>query len=259
MADVTQPEARARGPVSLAATIGLVLAILAAAVAAASGIGYRLEWWSLGTAFGLLRYGAFAGIAAIVVSLLGVVLARPGAGRRGVYRALAGLGIGVVVLGLPLGYLRTAQSVPPIHDITTDTEDPPAFVAVLPLRADAPNSTDYGGEEIAVQQRAAYPSIEPADFTLPPDQLFELALATARDEGWQIIDAAPSEGRIEATDTSLWFGFKDDVVIRIKREADGSRLDIRSLSRVGISDVGANAARIERFLDDLRQRADEAA
>jgi uncharacterized protein (DUF1499 family) len=236
------------------ATIGLALALLAALAGLSAGLGYRFGWWSLDTGFGLLRYAAYGAIAAMAVSVLGLVLARPGGQRRGLYRALAGLVIGALVFGVPWSYLRAAQGVPPIHDITTDTENPPAFVSVLPLRAEAANPPAYGGEEVAAQQRAAYPAIEPLSTPLPPDQSFEQALATAVDQGWEIVAAVPSEGRIEATDTTLWWGFKDDVVIRITPEDSGSRLDIRSKSRVGIGDVGTNAARIEAYLEQLEER-----
>jgi len=236
------------------ATIGLVLALLAALAGLSAGLGYRLGWWSLGTGFALLRYAAYGAITAMAVSVLGLVLARPGGQRRGLYRALAGLAIGAVVFGVPWSYLRAAQQVPPIHDITTDTEDPPPFVAILPLRAEAANPPDYGGEEVAAQQRTAYPAIRPTSVPLPPEEIFEQALAAAQDEGWEIVAAVPSEGRIEATDTTLWWGFKDDVVIRIRPDDSGSRLDIRSKSRVGIGDVGTNAARVEAFLEQLEER-----
>jgi uncharacterized protein (DUF1499 family) len=190
----------------------------------------------------------------MVISALGVVLARPGGRRRGLYRALAGLVIGAVVFGVPWSYLRAARQVPPIHDITTDTENPPPFVAVLRLRAGAANPPDYGGEAVAAQQRAAFPAIQPVHAPLPPDRTFDLALATAEDQGWKIVAAIPSEGRIEATDTTGWWGFKDDIVIRIRPEGSGSRLDIRSESRVGVSDLGTNAARIEAFLEDFEPR-----
>jgi uncharacterized protein (DUF1499 family) len=246
--------ARDDRPVTPIATIGLALAVLAALAGASAGLGYRFGWWPLGTGFGLLRYATFGAIAAMVISALGLVLARPGGRRGGLYRALAGLVIGAVMFGVPWSYLRTAQQVPPIHDITTDTENPPLFVAVLPLRADAQNPPDYGGEEVATQQRAAFPAIQPVSVPLPPDRSFALAVATAEDQGWEIVAAVPSEGRIEATDTTLWWGFKDDIVIRVRPDGAGSRLDIRSKSRVGIGDLGTNAARIEAFLEQLKER-----
>lgn len=246
--------ARDARPVTPVATIGLALALLAALAGLAAGLGYRFGWWSLGTGFGVLRYAVYLAIAAMVVSLLGLVLARPGGGRRGLYRALAGLAIGAVVFGVPWSYLRTAQQVPPIHDITTDSENPPPFVATLPLRADAANPPDYGGAEVAAQQRAAYPDVQPVPTELPPEQAFEAALATVQDQGWELVAAVPDEGRIEATDTTLWWGFTDDIVIRVRPEDGGSRIDIRSKSRVGLGDFGVNAARVEAFLARLEER-----
>jgi len=152
---------------------------------------------------------------------------------------------------VPWHGLRQARSVPPIHDITTDTEQPPQFVAVLPLRADAPNATEYEGAEIARQQVEAYPDIATHRLPVPPDAAFTRALEAAREMGWEIVAAEPGEGRIEATDTTFWFGFKDDVVIRVAADGSGSKVDVRSVSRVGGSDVGANAKRIGDYLRRL--------
>jgi uncharacterized protein (DUF1499 family) len=143
--------------------------------------------------------------------------------------------------------------VPPIHDITTDTQEPPRFVAILPLRKDAPNSAEYAGAVIAAQQQAAYADLKPLVLNIPVEQAFNKALAAARDMGLEIVEAKPVEGRIEATDTTFWFGFKDDVVVRIKPVDQGSRIDVRSLSRVGKSDVGTNAERIRAYFERIRQ------
>jgi uncharacterized protein (DUF1499 family) len=166
---------------------------------------------------------------------------------------LVGLGVGLIVAGLPWQWWQKAQRVPPIHDITTDTETPPVFVAILPLRADAPNTADYGGPEVAAQQRAGYPHLGPLILQASPQQAFKRALAAARDMGWEIVAAEPSDGRIEATATTFWFGFKDDVVVRVSLTDRGSRIDVRSVSRVGRSDVGANAERIEAYLARIAQ------
>jgi uncharacterized protein (DUF1499 family) len=148
---------------------------------------------------------------------------------------------------------KTASSVPPIHDITTDTANPPVFVAIAPLRAEAPNGVEYKAEDNAAQQQEAYPDIEPLVTDVPPAEMFSRAEATARAMNWEIVATSPEEGRIEATDTTMWFGFKDDVVIRITPEGEGSRLDIRSMSRVGKSDIGKNAERIRAFLAKVQQ------
>jgi uncharacterized protein (DUF1499 family) len=142
--------------------------------------------------------------------------------------------------------------VPPIHDVTTDPDDPPRFVAVLPLRREAPNSAEYAGPTLAAQQRAGYPDLAPVHLADPPPQAFARAVAAARSLGWQIVAAAPAEGRLEATDRTRWFGFRDDVVVRVLPEAGGSRVDVRSVSRVGRSDLGTNARRIRRFLEALQ-------
>ena len=112
----------------------------------------------------------------------------------------------------------------------------------------------YAGEETAAQQRGAYPEIKPQVLPVLPDEAFERALAVAGEMGWEIVAAEKGEGRIEATDTTFWFGFKDDVVIRIQPAEAGSRVDVRSASRVGVGDLGVNAARIRRFLEGLREQ-----
>jgi uncharacterized protein (DUF1499 family) len=165
--------------------------------------------------------------------------------------ALAGIGLGLVSVGMPLRWYWAAQRVPPIHDITTDWSNPPRFVAVLAQRRDAPNPAEYGGPALAEQQRQAYPQLGPLILSDPPDAAFRKALDAAGAMGWEIVAEDPAQGRIEATDTTFWFGFKDDVVVRIEPGGPGSRVDVRSVSRVGKSDVGTNARRIEKYLARL--------
>jgi uncharacterized protein (DUF1499 family) len=139
--------------------------------------------------------------------------------------------------------------VPRIHDITTDTAHPPVFVAVLPLRKGL-NPLDVVPEVIA-QQKKAFPDIAPAKLDVPPAQAYERALRAVNALGLEVVAAVPAEGRIEATDTSLLFGFKDDVVVRITADGAGSRVDARSVSRVGRSDFGVNAKRIRKLMAAL--------
>lgn len=189
------------------------------------------------------------GPAGTTLSLAGAILGRPGKGRRGFLLAVAGIVLGALAFGVPGNWYRSAKRVPMIHDITTDTENPPIFVSVLALRKDAPNSAIYGGPEIAAQQHAAYQDIRSLVSDIPPAQAYERARSVARQMCWKIVDENQAEGRIEATAITRWFGFKDDVVIRIAPAAgNGSRVDIRSVSRVGLSDVGTNARRIRTFL-----------
>ncbi|MFU8815624.1 MAG: DUF1499 domain-containing protein [Pseudomonadales bacterium] len=229
----------------LAAIITLSLAVTAALFLLVAGPGTRLEVWSFGTGFTLMRWALAVGLGAAALALLLLIIPRT---RRGQAATLAvALVIGLATAWVPWSNYQTVQSLPFIHDISTDLEQPPGFVDVVPLRADAPNPVAHPGAETAAQQRQAYPDIRPLELDLAPQQAFERALATARAQGWEIVAAVPAEGRIEATATTFWFGFKDDVVIRITPAGNGSRLDIRSKSRVGRSDVGANAARIRAF------------
>ena len=236
----------------LVATLGLALALVAALALALAGPGHRLGLWTFGTGFVFLRYAVYGGIAAAVISAAGLVLARFRGRRRGMFRALAGLVIGLIVVGIPARWLQTARSVPPIHDITTDTGDPPAFEALLPLREGAPNPPAYGGPQIAAQQAEGYPDLAPLDVAVPPQQAFDAAFSAATAMGWEIVASDADAGRIEASDTTFWFGFVDDVVVRIRAADDGSRIDVRSVSRVGVSDVGANAVRVRAYLAELR-------
>lgn len=236
------------------AQIGFSLAVLSALTAVGAGFGSRFELWHFRTGFSLLQWGALGGATAAVVSLVGLIgLWRRNGSRGEIVVALLGFGIGITIFAIPVQWMMTARRVPPIHDITTDTEHPPAFVAILKVRAGAPNPAEYGGPEIAAQQKSGYPNLGPIVFPASPDQAFERALAAARSMGWQIVGANREEGRIEGTDTTFWFGFKDDIVIRITPVEQGSRIDVRSVSRVGRSDVGTNAGRIEKYLKKLQK------
>ena len=238
--------------VSAIALAGFGLAVLTALAVMLAGFGSRWGWWHFRTGFTILQWGGTAGLMAAAVSLIGAVAARPGGPRRGFVPAAAGLVIALITVGVPWQWKQTALRVPPIHDITTDTENPPAFTAILPLRADAPNPAAYGGPEIAAQQHKGYPDLKPLILTVPPAQAFDRALAAARGLCWKIVDSNPAEGRIEATATTFWFGFKDDVVVRVRPASDGgSRIDVRSVSRVGRSDVGTNARRIRDYFEKV--------
>lgn len=245
------PRERSRSRSGWLAWLGLVVAVLAAVALLLAGVGYRAGWWPLSTAFTLFRWGAYGGAAGAVVSLAGLLIAL--SNRTAVVSGLIGILIGGAAVYIPWTWQQTARAVPRIHDVSTDLDNPPAFVAVLPLRANAPNSAVYEGEKIAAQQRRGYPDLGPATLNVPPEQAFDRAEAAARAMGWEMVAVDRSAGRIEATDTTRFFGFKDDVVIRVQAAPGGSRVDVRSVSRVGGSDVGANAARIRAYLARLQQ------
>lgn len=227
--------------------VTLSLAVVAVLLLALAGPGVRAGFWTFGTGFHLLRWGAYLGIAAAVLAV--IQLLRPAWRAPTPWPLLAAVVLGLIAAGVPWYWLQRAERVPPIHDITTDTRRPPEFVAVLPLRAGAANPATYGGPEVAEQQLKAYPDVKPLVLaTTPPAAAFHRALDAARASGWDLVAADSAAGRIEATATTGWFGFKDDVVVRVEPEGAGSRVDVRSVSRVGGSDVGTNARRIMTYL-----------
>lgn len=240
-----------RNSVALYASIGFGAAVGSALASLLAGLGTRWGWWDYRTAFLILQWAVWVGLGAAVVSLAALVLAFRHQMRRAIVFGVHGLIVGVLVFGVPWYLVNEGRKLPPIHDITTDTDDPPAFVAVLPLRKDAPNTAQYGGPELAAQQKKGYPDLGPALLPVPPRDAYNRALEVARKSGWEIVAAAAAENRIEATATTDWFGFKDDIVIRIKPTGSGSRVDVRSVSRVGRSDLGTNARRIRLYLQQL--------
>ena len=200
---------------------------------------------------GLLLYALSCLGAAILlgVSLLLMVLPRFAAQRQALAsRALFTLP-GVLLLMMLLG---SSGDYPPIHDISTDTADPPRFSAALERRGKDSNSLEIDPEVVSAQLEA-YPDIA----TLVTPQSLELAysraLNTAHQLGWEVYRDDFNAGYIEAVDSTAIMGFKDDVVIRVRTNADGTLLDIRSVSRVGVSDLGANAARIRRFIEEFNK------
>jgi hypothetical protein len=231
------------------AHFALLLGVIATVLLLAAGPGTRFDLWDYRTGFQLMRWAAFAGLAA--AGLASALLLLPRTRRAGLAGLLVALALGAGVAFVPWNALRQARALPPIHDITTDTERPPQFVAILPLRAGAPNPAAYGGADVARAQIGAYPDLRAQRIDAAPADMFRRALQAARDLGWEIVAADAAAGRIEATDTTFWFGFRDDVVIRVEADGAGSRVDVRSVSRVGVGDVGANARRIRAYLQKL--------
>ena len=232
--------------------LALLLAVAGIVMLAASGIGTRLGMWHYRVGLSMLRYSAYVGVAACLACVLALLITRPRDGSR--LALVFGLLLSAVTVGVPYRLVQMAKRLPPIHDITTDMADPPVFVAVLPLRVSATNAAEYAGDSIAAMQRAAYPEVQPLTLPVPPSAAFERAVAAAKDMGWEIVAGDSPSGRLEATATTTWFGFKDDVVVRIRPANGGSRVDVRSVSRVGRGDVGANAARITRYLDEVQRQ-----
>jgi uncharacterized protein (DUF1499 family) len=235
----------------------LLVAALALGILALGPLGLRLGWWAYG--FGLYRLMPASGLlAAIAVVLSILALVREWSRLRLGGRAMlfVALILGASLVYVPVFYWQTRKSVPPIHDITTDLDNPPAFSAVLPARAaERAGSLDRRTPQLAELQKAAYPDLAPLTTTLSPSRAFAEALEAAKSmPGWTVVAADPTAGRIEASERTRWFRFTDDVVIRVVGDGAGSRIDVRSTSRQGRSDYGVNAARIRAYMGALRKR-----
>jgi uncharacterized protein (DUF1499 family) len=253
----TSAKAVRSSPWRVVPLLAALLAAVAVVLLALVPIGWRAGWWQLRfSLLTLMPWVAYFGIAALVLSVIALLLGRSRIGWSGIAIAVAAFAASAATAYVPLHYDQIRQSVPPIHDITTDTENPPAFAAVVAARnAEGGNPVAYEGAKIAEQQKRAYPDIAPLIFALPPDRAFSRALDTVHGMGWTIVTADPTTGRIEASDRSRWMGFTDDIVIRVAAKDSGSRIDVRSSSRLGRSDFGVNATRIRSFLAALRADA----
>jgi uncharacterized protein (DUF1499 family) len=229
-----------------------------------AGPAYRLRLLPLLPAL----LGAAIGFLLFVVTFIVGAIGLLAGGRQAFARsraAVAVIALSLVITIVAGFWISRGRGAPPIHDVTTDLNDPPVFKDVLPLRSafGAVNPGEYQriqsimGNKINVPdaQRSAYPDIQPLVLPQPPARTVQLAQQAAKDMGWDIVAVVPSEGRVEATDTTGYFGFKDDVVVRVKSESTGSRVDVRSESRVGGGDTGTNARRVRAYLTRLRDLA----
>lgn len=183
-------------------------------------------------------------------------------GSRGMARILLAFLIDGAILAYPAYLGLQYRKLPAIHDITTDPIDPPRFDALARLRTgEGANTAVYAGLYSAEQQRQFYPDIEPIELEISVDRAYAIALQLVNKRKWLVIDERPPQpprriGRIEAVARSPIMGFREDVSIRVVPDGDDSRVDIRSASRYFESDLGSNAARVTKFIDDLNTAAD---
>lgn len=248
-------------PVSRLASWSRNLAVFAVVAVLVSIIIVRFGFLeikpALATFFGAL---ACAGLS-ILVGLIGAAAIWQ-SGARGVSRILFAFLIDALLLAYPAYLGLQYRRLPAIHDITTDPIDPPRFEALARLRSgDGANPAVYAGLYSAEQQRTAYPDIETVELELPVQRAYEITLQLVTKRKWLVIDErAPQPprriGRIEAVARTPIMGFREDVAIRVTPDDEDSRVDIRSSSRYFESDLGSNAARVRKLIDDLNSAAD---
>jgi len=254
-------QAKPRLWLKIGGLVGLALGLGLGLLTLASAAGIWLGFWDFRRGFSLLgaanQYGQWLAWACLLIAaamlVAGQLLKVKNAGK---FVSLAAIGalVAWVAYLIPESF-RPGEDVnyPPIHDISTNLVNPPEFVAVAPLRADAPNTLVYGGSNNMTPERLieltneAYPDLVTQRYSEPVDVIFEKALAAVNDLGWELVATDASAGRIEATDTTFWFRFKDDVVITIEQQGSDTVVDARSVSRVGTGDVGANAIRLRKM------------
>lgn len=236
----------------LAGSMGLAALLLLGA----GPLGWRLGWWHYGYAFQtLLPWAGYSGIIAATVSTVALIASL--IGGSGGARALAagGLVMGLLAIYMPLQASAMRGVHPRTNDISTDLTDPPAFAATLPMRRAEGRSDSAFTTEAADVQRRSYGDVQPLRTSLRPADAFTAASeVAARMPRWRIVATDVGAGRIEASEASRWFGFTDDIVIRVKADGEGSRIDVRSSSRHGRGDFGVNAARVRAYLAALTPR-----
>ncbi len=226
----------------------VLVSVLAFLLVALAGPLYKFDIVALGTAFSSFKYGVILAVVALILLIIQVIFKRKTVSMLSAITVVAFSAISIIV---PLSMMNKAKNVPPIHDISTDLTNPPEFVAIAPLRADAPNSVAYDGIETAQQQRDAYPDLKTLTYTQSKAELMEATEQAVNNLGWEGINTDANAGLVEATYSTMWFGFKDDVVVRITDNGSERLLDVRSKSRVGGSDLGKNAERIRDFIEAL--------
>ncbi len=248
-------------PVSNLALWARRLAVFAAVATVVSIIVVRFGFLEMRPALATF-FGALACAMLSILVALAAFIAIWQTGSRGMSRILLALLIDAAVLAYPAYLGLQYRKLPAIHDITTDSIDPPRFDALARLRTgDGANTAVYAGLYSAEQQRLAYPDIETVQLDVPVQRAYDVTLDLINRRKWRVVDArAPQpprrEGRIEAVARTPIMGFREDVAVRVLPDGDGSRVDLRSSSRYFESDLGSNAARITKLIDDINNAAE---
>ena len=236
-------------------TVLLIAAIVAALVIGLMMFGARFGLWEPIVGFGLIRTYmnpiAYGVISLGVVGLIYQLVMRNSSGA--VKAGIASL-IGVALLSpMIYGQIKQPVRLPPIHDIATDTSNPPKFMVLDDSRVGAKNTLVYGGAEVAALQKKTYPDIAPIQSNKSAPEAFAEALRVGNAMDWEIVAQDSNDLRFEASARTPIYRFVDDVVVVVTAVDSGSRIDIRSVSRIGRGDRGVNAARVREFIKAFKR------
>lgn len=216
-------------------------------------LGARFDLIAPLAGFGLFAFLMPLGaLLALLLGLIGLLRTRSGQRRGGAAQAWGGMLLAAAILGWVLALASGATQAPPIHDITTNIDDPPAFVAAASEDSrGAGFAYPSGGAAVPDQQRQAYPDLKTLHLDISPDEALWRAQHTAHDLAWEPVRVDADAGGLEFADATPWFRFVDFVAVRVRADGAGAAVDVRSVSQVGGGDLGENADRIRRYLDRL--------
>lgn len=243
----------------IVALIGPGIVLVALITSVLAGFGSKWEWWHFRDGFVILKYGVFIAIFGLATTSV-VVFYFITESKNLMYVSFVAMAVSVFIIITPVRYSNKMQKYPMIHEITTDIGDPPLFTTLAPIRTGATNSAEYDvmhGDRLV--QMENYNDIRTLLIKFDKKEGFDIAYKIAKDMGWDIVYSNRTEGAIEAIDTTFWFGFKDDVSVRIRRSGpENIKVDMRSLSRVGRGDAGKNAERVREFLSKVKKEIEKA-
>ncbi len=227
---------------------GGVAAVLLPPIGALSSRG---GIWGFEVGFLLLLLGTLLALVGLGGGIAGVLVARRRSLSRDLWGTVSGMALGFAVVVFMGMQLLKLLSTPPINHVSTNTEDPPEFIEVVALRGENAIPLEFDAGKIARIQDEFYPWIEPLLLRATPDEAFDEALYVLMDMRLEVVATHPEAGLIEAVDTTFWFGFEDDVAVRVRAYPQGAVVDARSASRVGVADMGTNAERVREIFRRL--------
>ncbi len=216
-------------------------------------LGARFDLIAPVAGFGLFAFLMPLGaVLALLLGLIGLLRTRPSQRRGGSSQAWGGVLLSTAIVGWVFVLSYGTTEAPPIHDITTNIDDPPTFVAAASEDSRGQGfAYPSGGAAVPAQQRQAYPDLKTHRLDISPEEALWRAQHTAHDLAWEPVRVDVAAGSLEFADATPWFRFVDFVSVRVRAEGTGAAVDVRSVSQVGVGDLGENADRIRRFLDRL--------